>query len=175
MLCSMQMSIFLSQQLCSKIHHEITDIYWRTLWNDHQFCCQTPETDAWLAKLQVRALCSRLSVSGNTSNEYLWKQWWKRNIIKGDSWCRQVPDSYFKKKSPAIELRCARTCFHDEESYPEFWGSSSLSCWRPGCLSPHWARVCHMQTLANLGCFDTEILLQTGTERPGHAFLQCTS
>lgn len=25
-----------------------------------------------------------------------------------------------KKNSPAIELRCARTGFHDEESYPEF-------------------------------------------------------
>lgn len=73
MLCRMQMSIFLSQQLCSKTYHEITEIYWRTLCNDHQFCYQTPETDAWLAKLQVRALCSRLTVSGNTSNEYLWK------------------------------------------------------------------------------------------------------
>lgn len=97
-------------------------------------------TNAWLAKLEVRALCSRLTVSGNTSNEYLWKQCSKRHIHKGDSWCRQVPDNYFLKNATCCWIEEDKNMFSwwiAEENYPEFWGTSSLSCWRPGCLSSH--------------------------------------
>lgn len=84
---------FLSSSAVKKLH-EITEIYARTLWNNHRFYCRTLETsDAQFAELQVKALHSRLAASGSTSNQYLWKLVSKRHIIKGDSWCRKVPDN----------------------------------------------------------------------------------
>lgn len=81
----------------------------------------------------------------------------------------------FKKNCTCYWIELHKNMFSwwiAEESYPEFWESCGLLCWAPECLRPQQILLCHMQTLASLRYFDTEILLQTETEQPGDALLQ---